>query len=91
MQLERRCIYMTKLNERLTWNEIVEQYPDTWVGLKDIIREENSADIASAIVMYTSNTKTSDELLEMVFNNELELSIYTTPDNVFQLGMVGVL
>lgn len=82
---------MTKLNERLTWNEIVEQYPDTWVGLKDIIREENSADIASAIVMYTSNTKTSDELLEMVFNNELELSIYTTPDNVFQLGMVGVL
>ena len=80
---------MTTINERLTWNEIVEKYPDKWVGLVEIIREENSADIESAIVKYTSDTKTSDELLEMVFNNELELSIYTTPDNCCQLGMIN--
>lgn len=79
------------MEKRLTWDEIVEQYPNKWVGLTEIIREEKSADIASAIVKYTSDTKTSEELLEMVFNNELELSIYTTPDNVFQLGMIGVI
>ncbi len=81
---------MSNTDKRLTWAEIVNKYPDTWVGLIGIIRKENSADIESAIVKYTSNEKTKDELLEMVFRDELELSIYTTPDNIFQLGMVGV-
>ena len=82
---------MTNMNERLSWKQIVEKYPDKWVGLTEIIREEDSADIKSAIVRYTSDTKTRGELLEMVFNNELELSIFTTPDNYFKLGMMGVM
>lgn len=75
-------------NQKLTWQEIVSRYPDKWVGLTDIEREEHSADIKSAVVVCTSDTVSEDKMLEMVFNNELETSIFTTPDNHFQLGMV---
>ena len=31
-------------NQKLTWQEIVSRYPDRWVGLTNIEREEHSAD-----------------------------------------------
>ena len=76
---------MTKLNERLTWKEIVEKYPDTWIGLTDIIWEDES-NIKSAVAKFTDKTKS--ELLSLVFKGELEYSCYTTPDNIFQLGAI---
>lgn len=79
---------MGNMEKRLTWNEIVEQYPDTWVGLIDINWEDES-NIESAVVKYTDKTKT--ELLTMVAKEEIEYSCYTTPDNIFQLGMIGVI
>lgn len=79
---------MTTLTERLTWKEIVEKYPDTWIGLKDIIWEDES-NIESAVVKFTDKTKT--ELLTLVARGELEYSCYTTPDNVFQLGAIEVM
>ena len=33
---------MTTINEKLTWNEIVEKYPDKWVALKDIEWKDES-------------------------------------------------
>lgn len=33
---------------RLTWEEIVERYPDRWVGLRDCVMD--GADIVSAVV-----------------------------------------
>lgn len=69
--------------ERLTWEEIMEKYPDRWVGLTDV-EWKNSVNVKSAVVKYTDKTKS--ELLELQFKDEI-YSIYTTPDNVFQLGI----
>lgn len=76
------------LEERLTWREIQEKYPEQWVGLIDVeYKPDNDASIRSAIVKYTDKSK--DELTEMMLNGEC-ISRYTTPDGIFQLGMVGV-
>ena len=79
---------MTTINERLTWQQIMEQYPDTWVGLTDIHWEDES-NIESAVVAYTDKSK--NELLRMIVNNGIEFSCYTTPDNCCQLGMIEVI
>ena len=76
------------LEERLTWREIQEKYPEQWVGLIDVkYKPDNDASIRSAIVKYTDKSK--DELTEMMLNGEC-ISRYTTPDGIFPLGMVGV-
>ena len=73
--------------ERLTWKEIQEEYPDQWVGLADVVYyPDNNATIKSAVVKYTDRTK--DELTERMLDGEI-LARYTTPDHAFQLGMVG--
>lgn len=71
--------------ERLTWEEIQKKYPDQWVGLAEV-KWKNQSIIESAIIQQVDKTK--DELLMMQIKGEL-LSCYTTPDHVFQFGMVG--
>ena len=66
-------------NQRMTWEEIVEKYPDTWVGLTDIDWKDG-ANVRSAVVKYTN--KTRSELLEMLIHREIEYSTYTTPENL---------
>lgn len=74
--------------ERLTWKEIQEKYPEQWVGLIDVeYKPDNNASILSAIVRYKDKSK--DELTEMMLSGKC-ISRYTTPDGIFQLGMVGV-
>lgn len=73
---------------RLSWDEIVKEYPDCWVGLIDI-DWKNEANVRSAIVVYTDDS--ADELLRMQFEDEIECSMYTTPDNLGQLGVLGYL
>lgn len=74
--------------KRLTWEEIQKKYPDQWVGLVEVEYEpDNNASIKSAIVKYTDKPK--GELTQMMLNGEI-ISRYTTPDNIFQLGIVGV-
>ena len=82
---------MSNTDERLTWKQIQEKYPDQWVGLVDIEFEPNNrSTIKSAIVKYTDKSK--DELTEMQILTKGEtMGIYTTPDNCFQLGMIGVI
>ena len=76
------------MGERLSWDEIAEKYPDQWVGLEAVEFEpDNDATVKSAIVKYTGLSK--DELLHKMMQGEI-LSLYTTPDSLFQLGMVGV-
>ena len=75
-------------NVRMTWEEIQEKYPDRWVGLINVEYEpDNSATIKSAIVKYTDKSK--GELTHMMLRGEI-ISRYTTPDHIFQLGMVEV-
>ena len=79
---------MAENNNRMTWEEIIEKYPDTWVGLVEI-EWKDQANVKTAIVKYTDKTKS--ELLEMQFTGKEPdmYSRYTTPDHVFQLGMMG--
>ena len=70
---------------RMSWDEIVQTYPDMWVGLIDV-DWKNEANVRSAIVAYTDDN--ADELLRMQFEDEIECSLYTTPDNLGQLGVL---
>ena len=76
------------MGERLTWEEIQEKYPDTWLGLVDVKYVDNDgATIESAVVKYTDKSK--DELGMMAYAGEI-VSKYSTPEGIFQLGVVGV-
>lgn len=79
------------MEERLAFSQIAERYPDQWVGLDEIEWDpDNSSTVKSAVVRFTD--KSADELTEMQIKTGGKImAIYTTPDNVFQLGMVGVL
>lgn len=74
---------------RLTWKQIQEKYPDQWVGITDVEYDPaNNSTIRYAVVKYTDRSK--DELTEMQINSGGKiLARYTTPDNVFQLGIMG--
>lgn len=74
------------MEQRLTWNEIAEKYPNQWVGLVDIDWEDG-ANIRSAIVKYTN--KSSSELVRMQIKDQSIHATYTTPDNLAPLGTVG--
>lgn len=74
--------------ERMTWKEIQEKYPDQWVGLTEVKYINNDGvSIETAIVKYTDKSK--GELTRLALKGEI-VSRYTTPDNIFQLGMVEV-
>lgn len=76
-------------NERLTWRQIQEKYPDQWIGITDVEYEpDNDSTIRYATVIYIHKDK--DELTELQLDTQGRiLARYTTPDNVFQLGTVG--
>ena len=78
------------MEERLAWKQIVEKYSNQWVGLTEVeYEEDNDATIKTAIVKYTNKSK--DELTWMQFETFGALiGIYTTSDNVFQLGTLEV-
>ena len=66
--------------ERLSWEEIKTRYPDQWVGLTDVLRSDKSADIVSAILLYTD--KSQAELTRMQIRDDNLVSRYTTPNNL---------
>ena len=71
--------------ERLTWDEIVEKYPDRWLGLTDVDREPGDPNVKSAVVKYIN--KDMNELLEIQLENDNFLTVYTTPDHVPFVGV----
>lgn len=72
----------------MTWKEIQEKYPDQWVGLVDVKYVNNDGvSIETAVVKYTDKSKS--DLTRLALRGEI-VSRYTTPDNIFQLGMMGV-
>ena len=70
------------IEERLTWEEIMEKYPDQWVGLSDI-EWEDTANIGTAVVKYVGLSEY--ELLKKQDEEGIHCR-YTTPDNIFQMG-----
>lgn len=76
------------MENRMTWEEIQNKYPDQWGGLVDVEWcPDNTATVKSAVIKYTDKSK--DELTAMMLRGEIDAR-YTTPDNLFQLGMIGV-
>ncbi|MBO5337125.1 MAG: hypothetical protein J6A94_08380 [Lachnospiraceae bacterium] len=74
--------------ERMTWEEIQKKYPDQWVGLVDVkYVDDDGISVESAVVKYTDKSKS--DLTRLVLKGEI-ISRYTTPDNIFQMGMIGV-
>ena len=67
--------------ERLPWKTIEEKYPNQWVGLKEIVWEnEDEFEISSAVVVYAD--KTIDELLQIQLNDDELHTCFTTPDTL---------
>ncbi len=80
------CVFIV---ERLTWEQIQEQYPDQWVGLSEVQYMDNDGvSVESAVVKYADKTKS--ELTRLVLKGEI-ISRHTNPDGHLQFGMAGVL
>ncbi len=76
------------MDNRMTWEEIQERYPDQWVGLVDVkYVDDDGISVESAVVKYTDKSKS--DLTRLALKGEI-ISRYTTPDNIFQMGMIGV-
>ncbi|MBR1628323.1 MAG: hypothetical protein IJ679_03525 [Lachnospiraceae bacterium] len=73
------------MNERLSWKEIQERFPDQWVGLVDV--EWDGSTVISAVVRYTDRTR--GELTRMQLRDDNLYSCYTHPDHLAPLGVVG--
>ena len=75
-------------SKRLSWKEIQEKYPNQWVGLVDVEREEpDSPNVVSAVVKYTD--KTGDELILIRMSGESDMHYYyTTPKNTIDNGCI---
>ena len=67
--------------KRMTWKEIQETYPDQWVGLTDVERNDfMQFPIANLM-------KTADELYDMQISGQGIITKYTTPET-FPYGQV---
>ena len=75
-------------NERLTWSQIKEKYPHKYVGLSQVEYKEDGVNIKSAIVLFTSDEKTYDEMMELHFEGKI-VTIYTTPEEDMPLGSLA--
>ena len=67
--------------QRLTWDEIVKQYPDQWVGLTDVERT-NESTVKSAAVSYSGLTK--NEALKLAMDSHGEIVARCTKTSLFQ-------
>lgn len=74
--------------ERLTWKEIEERFPMQWVGLIEVVyKNDDGITIESAIVKYSDKSKS--ELTMMAINGEDIDPRFTTPNETWQMGVVG--
>lgn len=74
-------------SERLSWREIVEKYPDEWVGLTDVTWDNSPPNVSSAVVIGVS--KSGYDLWKRKLAGENIHVNCTMKDNMFPLGFVG--
>lgn len=74
--------------QHLTREQMSIKYPNTWLGINNIrYKDNNKTTIESADVVYTN--KTALELGLLALQGEDIQPLFTTPDEVFQLGFLG--
>lgn len=75
------------VGKELTWEQIQEYFPNQWVGLTNVVYEDNDGiTIDRGVLRYID--KDQDELTEMAWDGKC-VARFTTPDNVFKLGVIG--
>lgn len=75
--------------ERLTREQMEIKYPSQWIGINNIeYYDTEKKDIKSAVVVYVD--KNASELGLMALQGEDVQPYFTTPDDTFQLGFMGV-
>ena len=82
-------VYLTgenkEMGERLSWDKIVEKFPNNYVYLMDVEYSDGPGlGIESAIVVYASDTF-DNPYVSKALSGEVE-EFYTTPDCKFQMG-----
>lgn len=74
--------------ERLTREQMAEKYPNQWIGIANVeYMDTEKKTMQSADVIYTD--KTASELGMISLKERNIIPLYTTPDNTFQLGVIG--
>lgn len=76
------------MEERLSWNEIVQLYPNQWVRLSDVEWEpDNAATVRSAVVEQVGNPTEQDWIDVGLGRSVVE---YTTPNRVPTMGALMI-
>lgn len=78
---------LIRMTKRMTWAEIAKTYPNQWVGLTDVVWEDSS-NIGSAVVTYTNRNK-DDLQMEQFKTKGKMMAVYTNPNRLFELGVLG--
>lgn len=75
-------------NERLSWKQIQEKYPDQWIGLIDVEYEsDNKSTVKTAIVKYTGLSKSELKMLQVKSDGTV-IGEYTGDDTIIQIGVI---
>lgn len=69
---------LTNSTERLSWPQIKDRYPDTWVGLTEIkFKNDDETNVETAVV-YVNGDRT--EVFDQQFYGPVNLVLYTSPE-----------
>ena len=82
------CIIHEDSSERLTRQQMMEKYPNRWIGINNIEYEDLERKIIKAAdVVYTN--KTASELGLISLKEKIVIPFYTTPDDTYQMGALS--
>ncbi len=73
--------------QRMSWEAIKEKYPHKYVGLTDVIwTNGDNTNVESAVVKYTDDIMSLDEMADLIFDGILQTIVYTSPEDESPLG-----
>lgn len=76
------------IQERLTWKQMQEKYPNQWLGLVDVkYKNDDGAMVESAVVKYTDKKK--GELTALVLDGKI-IARHTDPDGFLTLERLEI-
>ena len=76
------------MTEPLSWGQIKQRYPHQNVGLVDVDYIDDGYAFNSAVVKYTDNDTSYDELCSLAMEGKI-LLLYTTADEDDLVGVLG--
>lgn len=77
--------------DRLTWEQIQQRYPNQFVGLVDVEYGAHKVEIKSAVVKYSEENSTRDEICLLTVQHKVQEMRLTTQDTDYQLSVNGLM